>query len=183
MAGAWGEMGAAARGVPRALREAGDGGATGLLAREGVGIESLLRQFMRRMTGERFGTELPPEARLARRPTHAAMPPEMLAAAATRPSESPLYRMVGTLQKSDDTKVKLMEQMLASLQQKTAARELPLVAGERAPARKALPAAEEAGEEGGSTITVKIVGDEEKVKKMVAEALRKESLYPLGYTE
>jgi hypothetical protein len=86
------------------------------------------------------------------------------------------------LQKSDYSKVKLMEQMLAALQQKTAGKDMPMPSGEFVPRRgPATAIAEEGG--GGSVITVKIVGDEEKVRQIVEEALSRQSLYPIGHTQ
>jgi hypothetical protein len=141
--------------------------------------------FLKRGSGLRapgVGMEtLPPEAKLAHRPTHTAIPPEGLAA--TRPSEGPLFRVVGLLQKSDDSKVKLMEQMLAALQQKTAGKDMPMPSGEFVPRRGTATAIPEESGGGGSVITVKIVGDEEKVRQIVEEALSRQSLYPIGHTQ
>lgn len=192
------QMGAASRRAFGAAERAGrPSRAVGPTESGPVSATELLRQFTRGATGAKAGIELPPEAKLARRPAYAAIPPaggrtarrspyeNLTATAAARPAESPLFRVADVLQKSDSTKVKLMEQMLAALQQKVAAEEMPLPTGEFVPKRPAtLPAPEEAGGGGGgSVITVKIIGDEEKVKKMVEEALSRKSLHAIGHTQ
>jgi len=139
--------------------------------------------------------KLSPEAKLVHQPTYAAISPaggrvarrtqyEGLATA-TKPSESPLFKIVGTLQKSDDSKVRLMEQMLATLQQGVG-REMPQLTTSEftlAKSAKASTLGETDSSGKGSVITVKIIGDEKKVMEMVTEALSKKSLWPIGHTD
>lgn len=190
MAGAR-KTGAALRGVPETLAKADMGMAERLSLLGGIGTG-----IMGGLTGKELGPARIPEARLATHPVMAATPRrgrgheptflERTAMAATRPSESPMFKIVDVMQKRDDTKIGLMEQMLTALQQKTG-RELPpaaMAAGGHPAHHGGVPAAAGAteGMPGGRVITVRVVGDENEITKVIEDALRRKSTQPLGYT-
>ena len=119
--------------------------------------------FKRRGLRAGIAEKFPPEARLTPRPAYAAVPQEF-----SRPTEGPFFKIVDVIQKRDDVKVKLMEQMLAAVQQQAAGREMPFMpAGEATTRRAAPPVFTETGKGEGSFITVRVIGDQEELKQYI----------------